>query len=534
MDEIVVREAVPSTETVRERFGTIDGLRAVAILSLIAYEIVRLAPHLVANNPFAAEAAYDGSQGFTLFAIISGFALAYPAIVAATENGSAYLDIGRFIFKRILRIYPAYLLALVLTVIIPPLALRYGLPALAGGSRTISTGAFWSNVFFAGDGLGNDGFRALGIFARAYIVFPFLILLWARGRKFFPLVLALAAILDSATALHGIGIGMLVPFGLGIVAAEVRAQNLPAYRFGIPLALLMGFLATKFGHGLADLANAHAPGALRIDPLWSIALFGVVVAVGALHPLERVLSFPLVRLLGVTAFSISLVFIPVSRFVMRQISGPFGISSAALDALVASLIVGFTLYQFIDRTFAEGALRRETAGKVGPLLDKPLALVRAHRIVLGEAPLPLEAELTQPHAAVAFYAPPPRPDAADLAVVSTRTGSAEDLAAEILATKKRLSERSAAFFAEPIALPAPEKPGFYRKPKSTESPSMTTATATTATTEPTEQTANTATAEPSVPESSVQRQAIKMRINIAREEKVEPVANGRAHDGRHD
>ncbi|GAC1302140.1 MAG: hypothetical protein NVSMB19_11120 [Vulcanimicrobiaceae bacterium] len=473
IDEIVVREAVPSSETVRERFGALDGLRALAILAMLAYEIVRLTPALVARNAFAATAAFDASQGFTLLLVISGFALAYPAIVACTENGGAYLDVGRFAVKRLLRIYPAYGLALVLAIVVPPLAMRYGLPALAGGTQAIAPDA-WRNVFFAGDGLGNDGFRALGIIARCYIAFPFLLLLWARAPKFFPLAIVLASVLDAATALHGLGIGALVPFALGIVAADVRAQSLPAFRFGLPLALIAGVAALRFGPGLAALADAHAPGALRVDPLWSIALFGIVVAIGALHPLERMLSVSPLRFLGAASFAISLVAVPVSAFAIRQLQLQFGPATAAANALVASLVIGVALYQLIDRSFADGPLRREVAGRFGPPLDALLVRVRAHRVLLGKMPVAVEAELASASASAqqaAFYAPPPRPDAADLAIVSTRTGSAEDLAADILATKQRLSERSVALFAEPVALAAPveyERPGFYRKAKALE------------------------------------------------------------------
>lgn len=506
IDEIVVREAVPSSESVRDRFGAIDGLRAVAILAVLAYEIVRLAPALVAHNAAAAVAADVASQGITLFLILSGFSLAYPAIVASTESGCAYLDIGRYILKRLSRVYPAYALAVIVAIAIPTLAQRYGLPALAGNGKTVGLDAFWRALFFVGDGLDNDGFRALAIVVRAYVAFPFLLILWVRARRLFPVVLAVAVGLDLLTGLHGLGIGALLPVALGIVAADVRAQGLPAYRFGIPLALLAGFAAIHAAPMLANLARAHAPSALRIDPLWAIALFGIVVAVGALDPLERILSFAPIRLLGVTSFSISLVAVPVSTFAIHQLAGPFGIATAAVNALVASLIVGFTLYRFIDRTFAEGSFRRDIAARFGPSLDVALHLIRADRVVLGTVPPALDAEVTEPHVEVDFYAPPPRPEAGDLAVVSTRTGSAEDLAAEMLATKKRLSERSAAFFShQPIAIAAvaePEKPGFYRKTKAL------------------------ATSTPHLAD----RRSMKMRINSFGDEATASIASETTHD----
>ncbi len=154
-------------------------------------------------------------------------------------------------------------------------------------------------------------------------------------------------------------------------------------------------------------------------------------------------------------------------------------------------------------------------------------------------PTPVDAEIAQAHVEVAFYAPPPRPDAGELAIVSTRTGSAEDLAAEILATKKRLSERSAAFFAEPVsvALPAePEKPGFYRKPKAIAAqPSLSSAR------EPAPASLAEAHADDHADVDHVDtvavpgnRPAIKMRINSSREETPLAATNDLVHDGRHD
>jgi hypothetical protein len=103
-----------------------------------------------------------------------------------------------------------------------------------------------------------------------------------------------------------------------------------------------------------------------------------------------------------------------------------------------------------------------------------LRIVRADHVILG-SPVPVAAIEEEPAHGVdtLFYAPPPRSNG-DLAVVSMRTGSAEELAAEILETKKRLADRSTAIFAEAeaaAAAPEPEvpaepvlKPGFYRRP----------------------------------------------------------------------
>ncbi len=474
--QLYVREAVPSSDTVRERFAVIDGLRAFAIVAVLVYEAFALVPAIAGGRLPLARALGDASQGFTLFLLLSGFTLAYPAIVALDENGRAYLDIARFAIKRVLRIYPAYLLALLLAIAIPPIALRYGLPALGGPWHRADLEIFIRNAVFAGDGLGNAGFAALAIIARLYVLFPLLLLLWSRSGRIFAAVLALSAVLDTTTGLHGLGIGALVPFMLGIIAAHVRAQNLPSYRFGIPLALVAGTAAIAWGPWLAHLAAMHAPGALRVDPLWALSLFGLLVAVTAIEPLERICSFPPLRLLGAASFGISLVVVPVSGFAVRQLLHAIGPYGAAANAVGASVVAGFVLWKLADRSFADGALRRDTADIIGPKCSALLALVRADRVVLGTPSVAVTPEI-EPEATPfesAFYAPLPRPDATGLAVVSQRSGSPDDLAAEILAMKKRLQDRSAALFADPTpSAPAYQKPGFYRKP----APAIASATA---------------------------------------------------------
>lgn len=452
-NEIPVCEAGPSSDTVRERFATVDALRALAVVSVVAYEAFALVPALAHNSPALAGALEDASQGLTLFLMLSGFTLAYPAIVALTESRRAYLDVARFSIKRALRIYPAYLLALVLAVALPALALRYGLPAPVG-ARPAGLDALLRNAVFAGDGLDNDGFRAVALIVRLYLFFPLLLLLWSHSTRIFLGLAVVLAVLDTTTGLHALGLGAFVPFMLGIVAANVRATSLPAYRFGLPFALLAAAGAIGWGPGLAHAAALHAaPGALRVDPLWSLALFGLLAAVNAIGPLERVCAFAPLRLLGAASYAISLVVVPVSAFAVRQLAQTIGPAGAAVTAIGASVVVGFVLWQFVDRSVGDAELRRNVADAVGPKLALLLAPLRADRVVLGSRPPAVLADI-EPEPALLehdFYAPPTRSTAADLAVLSKRSGSPEDLAADILATKTRLTERSKALFADPHA-----------------------------------------------------------------------------------
>jgi peptidoglycan/LPS O-acetylase OafA/YrhL len=451
---------------VRERFGDADGLRALAILAVVFFEAVHLAaPQRLLVHPAFARLAADASQGLTLFFVLSGFTLAYPALAATRQDGRAYLDVGRYAIKRLFRIYPAYLALLALTLILPDLALRYGLPALASDAGPFSAHTFEQNAVFAGDGLGNDGFRALGIVARWYLAFPLLLLLWTRGPWIFAGLGLLALLVDFTTPAHAWSLGALVPFMLGIVAAEIRVQHHRFERFGLLFALGAGVVAVVLEPFLRFLPGPQAfPGALRVDPFWAVALFGVVAGAGTFRIVERVLSLSVLRILGAASFAISLAVVPATSFAVRHSSSAFGPLAGALNAGALALVVGYVVWQVADRWFAEGTLRRDIAELLGPWVDRALHLVRADRVVLGAPPPPAEPEKADEKVLADFYAPPPRALPADLAVVSKKSGTAEELAAEILETKKRLSVRSAQILSEPRAEDGFEKPGFYRKP----------------------------------------------------------------------
>ena len=460
------RDGIASSDVVRERFGDADGLRAFAILAVVFFEAIQVAaPQRLLIHPALARLASDASQGLTLFFVLSGFTLAYPALKATRQDGRAFLDIGRYAVKRILRIYPAYLALLGLTLILPDLAQRYGLPGLAVGAGPFPTHAFVQNALFAGDGLGNDGFRSLAIVARWYLLFPFLLLLWTRGPWIFAGVGALATIVDLTTPAHGYYLGALAPFMLGIVAAEIRVQHHRFERFGLLLALGMAAVALLLEPFERLLPGPQSsPDALRIDPLWAVALFGVVAGAGAFRLVERALSLMVLRILGAASFAISLIVLPVTNFAVRQSQSAFGPLWRAANAGALALVVGYVLWQVVDRWFADGPLRRDVAEITGPWIDRVLGLVRADRLILGPPPPPPEPETYDDKLMEGFYAPPPRALPADLAVVSKKSGTPEELAAEILETKKRLSERSAQIFSEPKAEPVFEKPGFYRRP----------------------------------------------------------------------
>ncbi len=452
----IVRDRVPSTDVVRVRFAEIDGLKALAVIAIVAYQTMRFVG-LPPGTPAAVlRMCDDASQGLAIFFVLTGFTLAYPALAALASDGAAYLDVARYAIKRVFRIYPAYLAVLALTAALHPLALLFDLPTVANAVPVFDWTSFARAAVFAQDA-GNDGLTAVGLVARGYVIFPVLLALWVRFPGGTVAVGVVAALLDLFTAARGWGIGIVVPLVLGIAAADVRIGRPRLARFGWPLAVAGGAVAWFLEPHLGAIPGpAAGPGMLRIDPFWSVAAVGVLAGVGAVSPVERLMTFGPVRLFGAASYAISLVAMPLDAFAARHVTPRLGSTGIALVSAGAAVVGGFVLWQGVDRWFGDDRLRRHAAEALGPRIEAILVRSRVARIVLGRPPLPQPREL---HVVAVspqnFYRPPARPSPGEVAVVSTRSGSADELAAEIRETKRRLGERSAILLAdEPERHPA--------------------------------------------------------------------------------
>src|SRR6516164_4323804 len=83
------------------RIAYIDGLRALAVLLVVA--------HHIGEQYFPAVAAFGlGRHGVDLFFVLSGFCLSYPTLERLARDGSATFDVAEFAKRRLIRIIPPY------------------------------------------------------------------------------------------------------------------------------------------------------------------------------------------------------------------------------------------------------------------------------------------------------------------------------------------------------------------------------------------------------------------------------------------
>ncbi|MFC4949909.1 acyltransferase family protein [Pseudonocardia sp. GCM10023141] len=107
----------------RRRYDLLDGLRAIAALMVVGYH--------ARTRTGADDALWDGglqlNMGVTVFFVLSGFLL-YRPFVAARLSGSPGPHTGRYLRRRVLRVVPAYWVAI--TVL--GLTLPFYVPVLTG------------------------------------------------------------------------------------------------------------------------------------------------------------------------------------------------------------------------------------------------------------------------------------------------------------------------------------------------------------------------------------------------------------------
>ena len=335
--------------------------------------------------------------GVAIFFVLSGFLLSHQYLASAIR-GRAHDGTGRYYWKRFLRIYPPYVIAVVLAMVFVRV-------------ETEPTVGDWLTVLAMGDIYVSDALRtgqtqmwSLATEVSFYIVLPLLMLLvGAKGRlrpttpRVMGLVLALVAInvvwtLFLNTRAHDLDFGL-------------PGQWLPSYLMwfagGIALAWAHVLVSTRGpGRWLTRLiAVAHQPGVC-----WALALSLLVIAatpvsgpmlfepstpaealtrqtlyalIGILLVLTgvfadprsgyaRVMSNRLLRRLGHISFGVFCIHLVVLHFVYWVTPYEKFIGNDLLPVLGLTLVISLPLAELIYRFVEVPAMRLRHVGSATP------------------------------------------------------------------------------------------------------------------------------------------------------------------------
>ncbi|MCW2994987.1 MAG: acyltransferase, partial [Conexibacter sp.] len=231
------------------RFAPVDGLRAVAAMAVLITHTAFLSGFNGHGFPGQITARLD--SGVALFFVISGFLL-YRPFVAARLHGRPGPTIRRYARRRIIRIVPAYWLALTVLAIWP------GLPLVHGHD-------FWVYYLFLQDFTVNwahGGIGAawsLGVEVQFYVFLPFF-------------ALGLARLVRGRAVRTQLQVEYAVLAGLAAISLGVRAWSfVDKSPDTISQTILGTFLWFALGMGLAvtsarwhDVPVAERPAPLRL------------------------------------------------------------------------------------------------------------------------------------------------------------------------------------------------------------------------------------------------------------------------------
>jgi peptidoglycan/LPS O-acetylase OafA/YrhL len=341
--------------------GEIDGLRAIALLSVILFH---------ASVPYA----HGGFIGVDIFFVISGY-LITTIIIRLDNFGSA--EIVYFYERRIRRIFPA-LFFMILCIL--PAALLIMMPdSLKQFGRTMAATAFfvsnidlwWTQDYFDTAATSKPLLHtwSLAVEEQFYLLFPPVMwLLMRMGRHFAFWAIILAA---SSSLLLSEWASVNVPsanFYLAptraweLLAGSICAFLLHQRRFAPNEALAAIGLVAIFASISLFTEDTRSPGLITLIPVVGTALVILYGSSGTLT--ARSLNWPLIRGIGLISYSAYLWHFPVFAFArLYHLTEPASLLMMACIGF--SLLMAWFSWRFVEQPF-----RRNTS----PLLASRRAL----------------------------------------------------------------------------------------------------------------------------------------------------------------
>jgi peptidoglycan/LPS O-acetylase OafA/YrhL len=363
-------------------FAHIDGLRAIAVLAVIAYHLdARWLP--------------GGFTGVDVFFVISGFVVS--ASVDRLPRVGGVAELLRFYARRLRRIAPALVTCLLVTAIASALFIpeswlsetsdRTGRMAFVGLSNWVlaSTG----NDYFSPRTEFNPYTHtwSLGVEEQFYLLFPLLFMAWTRGRGGRVLSLALFALASAASLAYAwtrsrvpgheidsfyltttrfwqLGAGVLLYQGL---ALRGRGGSADAADIGMRMpewlrALLALLSLAVVGYGLWYARPGHSP---WIDGAWPV--LGTLGLIVSLHGhsgggVGRWLSAAPLVAIGRISYSLYLWHWPV----LVVLHWSIGLDSLAVKAgaLVLTFALAIASYRWVESPLRHGGPRAWRNGRV--------------------------------------------------------------------------------------------------------------------------------------------------------------------------
>ena len=336
----------------------IDGLRAVAVLLVIAYHVVALK-------------IWGGFVGVDVFFVISGYLI---SSVILREIGELRFSLLAFYERRIRRIFPALIAMLFVTAVFSCI---YLLPSeLKDFSKSLLATVFsLSNIYFLNN---SDYFAApnaskpllhtwsLAVEEQFYIFFPlFLVTIRRFVPNRFREAITLVALASFALSVYGAYAFHAATFYLPVTrmwelllgtmlslnilpAIQSRLSREFAATIGLALIVLCGF---TYG------PRTHFPGLAALAPCLGAALIIAAGQTGS-SVVGRILSLRPVVFIGLISYSLYIWHWPIIVFQRMSMIQFHDASSRSVKCgiLVVSIVVATLSWRYVETPFRKGRL----------------------------------------------------------------------------------------------------------------------------------------------------------------------------------
>jgi peptidoglycan/LPS O-acetylase OafA/YrhL len=309
----------------------LDGLRAVAVVIVIL--------HHSYFHTFP-----GGYIGVDLFFVLSGYLITRILSYEIGQTGS--VNIGRFYFRRALRLTPALLVLCLVQFARAPFtnhAAEIRQATLVGGLYLEN----WANVFNLGssDAMGHTW--SLAIEEQFYWMWPLALLFVVRRRPALWICWALAAMLAARGAvwLEGGSVGALQYTFLrpcGLLVGCLLALAADRWRFKpIPFVVPASLVAIVT---LSVCATERSPEALLLAPLAASVIAALMIA--NLRPDSLLATGPL-RYVGKISYGLYLYSLPI----LILAKSPKFIHVPSVAVIMISFIAAVVSYEFVEKPF---------------------------------------------------------------------------------------------------------------------------------------------------------------------------------------
>lgn len=361
------------------RLAAVDGLRAVAALSVLAYHAwlyTKTDPNASHTDGLVDSVVHELRLGLVLFFVLTGFLLFQPWLRSVLDREPAP-RLGGYLLRRGARILPAYYLALVGSVV-----LLWGHDAVPGVRMPDDSADLWLFAVFGQNFTESTLLRlnppmwTLAVEMTFYLALPVLGWLALRlrrhgraGQLVVPVAFGLMGLAYNWHFAHQEvvvePVSKILPavapyFALGMIAAVLSHGRAPGRRavialIGLGVAAVVADGAWATWHAQA---GSHAV-ELKIwrDDLAAVGFAAIVVAAAQARSPLRLLSAAPLAWIGRISYGIYLWHVPLMLWLRIEGLLPSSPLLALIAVLGPAILVAATSFHFVERPFQERARR---------------------------------------------------------------------------------------------------------------------------------------------------------------------------------